>query len=315
VEDSIRRAITSGHDRWEDEYRFRRRDGVYVLVHDRALIMRSTDDVPLRMLGAMTDLTRQQRSRDALRQSQRLEALGRLAGGVAHELNNMLMTIIGYTEMLDRELIPDDPNRRHTAEVIAAANRSAALTRRLLAFARREITRPVLVDVNEMLARATGALRGLLGPAVELRLNLAPALARVRMDPNQFDQVVMDLALNARDAMPDGGRLTIATALRSLGEADVRARHPGINISPGPYVSVEIVDSGTGMSPEVLERAFEPFFTTRPVGQGIGLGLAAVYGAVKQNKGYIWVSSEPGQGSRFEILLPAIAVAHVRQPD
>ena len=307
VEDSMRRAVASSHDRWEEEYRFQRCDGAYVLVHDRALIMRSTDGVPLRMLGAMTDVSRQQRSRDALRHAQRLEALGRLAGGVAHELNNMLMSIIGYTEMLDRELTPDDPRHRHTAEVIASANRSAALTRRLLAFARREITRPVLADVNELLDRATAALRPLLGPEIELRLDLAPGLPRVRMDPKQFEQIVVDLALNAREAMPDGGRLTITTSRSELDEAEIRVRHPGINIVPGPYVIVEVTDSGTGMSPEVLERVFEPFFTTRPVGRGLGLGLAAVYGAVKQNQGYIFAWSEPGQGSRFEILLPASA--------
>jgi PAS domain S-box-containing protein len=304
VRESLRRAIGAGHERWEEEYRFRRCDGEYVLVHDRALIMRSTDGLPLRMLGAMVDVGRQQRSRDALRQSQRLEALGRLAGGVAHDLNNMLMSIIGFTEILDQGFPAGDPRRRHTAEVLASANRSAALTRKLLAFARREVTRPLDLDANELVARSTAPLRNALGREIELRLDLARELPLVHADPAQVEQILLDLALNARDAMPDGGRLTIATREERFEDAEIRARYPGIGIPPGRYVVIQAADSGTGMSPDVLERAFEPFFTTKPLGKGLGLGLAAVYGAVKQNNGYIWAKSEVGQGSQFEVLLP-----------
>ena len=303
---SVQRAIAGGGDRWEETFRFRRCDGEYVLVHDRALIMRSTDGVPLRMLGAMSDVDRLERGRDALRHAQRLEALGRLAGGVAHELNNMLMSIIGFTELLDREMSPDDPRHGHTAQVLASAHRSSTLTRRLLAFARREISRPVRADVNEVIARAVGALRTLLGPDIELKVVLAPGLPRVQVDLGQLDQILTDLVLNGRDAMPEGGLLTIETGERRLSEAEVHERYPGVSIAPGTYVAIAVTDSGSGMSSEVLERVFEPFFTTRPLGKGVGLGLAAVYGAVKQNNGYIWVASEPGKGARWDILFPAV---------
>jgi PAS domain S-box-containing protein len=304
VLESLSRAIDEGHSHWESEYRFRNRRGDYVLVHDRALIMRSTDGVPLRMLGSVADISQQRRSQEILHQSQRLEALGRLAGGVAHDLNNMLMAIVGFTELLDTSFAPDDERRRSTAEVLASANRSAALTRQLLAFARREITRPTQLDLNAVIAKLEPTLRSLLGETVELELRLAPRLGHVRADQGQIEQVLVDLALNGRDAMPHGGRLTIETHDQHLDEATIRSRHPGTDIAPGEYVILTIEDTGVGMTPDVLERAFEPFFTTKGIGKGTGLGLAAVYGAVKQNRGYIWAYSEVGQGSSFEIWLP-----------
>jgi two-component system cell cycle sensor histidine kinase/response regulator CckA len=273
-------------------------------VHDRALIMRSTDGVPLRMLGCVADVSRQQRSQEVLRQSQRLESLGRLAGGVAHDLNNMLMAIVGFTEMLDHGFAPGDERRRETGEILAAANRSAALTRQLLAFARREITRPTELDLNALVTRLEPTLHSLVGEAVELNLRLAPWLPPVRADQSQLEQVLVDLVLNGRDAMPAGGTLTIETEERCLDEATIRSRHPGTDIPPGDYVILVVRDTGDGMSAEVLERAFEPFFTTKSVGKGTGLGLAAVYGAVKQNRGYIWAYSEIGRGSSFEVYLP-----------
>ena len=300
----IQRAITGGHERWEEQYRFRRRDGEYALVHDRALIMRSTEGVPLRMLGAMVDLGRVERSRTELRHGQRLEAVGRLAGGVAHELNNMLMSIIGFADLLDRDFSTGDSRHHYVAEILASAHRSASLTRRLLAFARREISVPVLLDVDTAIARIAPGLRALPGARVELVLDLAAGGAQVRVDPNQLEQILVDLVLNGRDAMPGGGRLAIATREERFEEADLRAQHPGAAVAAGRYVTITVSDTGTGMNAEVLERIFEPFFTTRPFGQGTGLGLAAVYGAVKQNDGYIWAYSEAGQGSRFDIMLP-----------
>jgi PAS domain S-box-containing protein len=304
VKESLRRAVGGIAERWDEEYRFRRCDGEYVPVHDRALIMRSTDDVPLRMLGAMADLSRRQRREDALRQSQQLEALGRLAGGVAHDLNNTLMAIIGYTEILDRDFPEGDPRHRHTGEVLASARRSADLTRKLLAFAQREVTRRVRLDVSDVIARATRRLRSLLGPTIELRLELASGLPEVEADSGQLEQVLADLASNARDAMPDGGRLTVATIEQRLDDTAIRDRYPGVGLPAGRYVSIAVQDSGEGMRPEVLEHLFEPFFTTRAFGKGVGLGLAAVYGSVKQNNGYICATSEKGRGARFEILLP-----------
>ena len=302
VLDGIRRAIREGSHTWDAEYRFRRFDGRYAFVHDRALIMRSADGVPLRMLGTAADVTARRQSEAVRQQAQQLEALGRLAGGVAHDLNNMLMAIIGYTEGLARSLPAHDQRRRDTAEILVSAERSAALTRRLLAFARREMTRPALLDLNAVVSALAPTLRSLLGPAVTLEVRRAPQLRRVRVDQSQLEQVLVDLALNGRDAMPRGGRLTVETVERHLDEATLRARHPGADIAPGDYVILTVRDTGVGMSREVLDRAFEPFFTTKAMGQG--LGLAAAYGAVKQNGGYIWASSEVGQGASFDIYLP-----------
>ena len=304
VVDGMRRAIQESRPSWEAEYRFRRCGGEYALVHDHALIMRSADGVPLRMLGSLDDVTEQRRGQALLEQTQRLEALGRLAGGVAHDLNNMLMAIIGNTEILSRGLAEEDERRRYTAEILTSANRSAGLTRRLLAFARREITRPALLDLNAIIHGLAPTLRSLIGETVTLDLRLAPQLPPVRADQSQIERALVDLAVNARDAMPEGGRLTIETLERHLDEPTLRARHPGTDIAPGDYVIVAVRDTGTGMSPDVLEHVFEPFFTTKPMGQGLGLGLAAVYGALKQNRGYIWAYSEVGQGSSFEIYLP-----------
>ena len=304
VVDGIRRAIEEGSQGWEAEYRFRYGGGEYASVRDRALIMRSTDGVPLRMLGCMADVTELRRSQALARQAQSLEALGRLAGGVAHDLNNMLMSIIGFTEILDRGLPKEDDRRRYTEEILTSASRSAALTRRLLAFARREITRPALLDLNAIIGKLAPTLRSTIGETVALDLHLAPGLAPVRADQSQIEQVLVDLAVNARDAMPEGGHLAIETSERRLDESTLRARHPGTDIAPGEYVIVTVRDTGTGMTPDVLEHVFEPFFTTKGVGKGVGLGLAAVYGAIKQNRGYIWAYSEVGQGSSFEIYLP-----------
>jgi PAS domain S-box-containing protein len=304
VLESMRRAIDGGHARWESEYRFRRRGGDYALVHDRALIMRSSDGVPLRMLGCVGDVSRQQGIQVVLRQSKRLESLGRLAGGVAHDLNNLLIAFVGFTEILHRGFAPDDERRRETAEVLAAADRSAALTRQLLAFARREITRPTELDLNAVITRLEPTLRSLVGNAVEVQVSLAPRLATVRADQSQIEQILVDLVLNGRDAMPDGGRITLETEQRKLDQATIRSRHPGTNIAPRDYVVLVVRDTGVGMSPDVLERVFDPFFTTKSFGKGTGLGLAAVYGAVKQNNGYIWAYSELGKGSSFEIYLP-----------
>jgi len=312
VKQSLQRAVGGIAERWEEEYRFRRCDGEYVLVHDRAHIMRTTDGVPLRMLGAMADVSRQRRTAEALRQAQQLAALGRLAGGVAHHLNNMLMAIIGYTELLDRGFPAGDPRRRDTAEVLASARRSAELTRKLLAFAQREVTRPVRFDVNDLIATATGRLRPLLGPDIELRLQLSSGLPPVDADAAQLEQALTDLALNGRDAMPGGGRLTIITSERQLDQGAVDERFPGTGMPAGHYVMISVQDSGKGMSPEVLEHVFEPFFTTRAFGEGVGLGLAAVYGSIRQNNGYICASSEEGKGSRFEILLPAADLSDER---
>jgi PAS domain S-box-containing protein len=297
-------AIARGEPRWQREYRFRQAGGEYALVEDTGLIMRSTDGIELRMLGTLTDVTLRRRTEESLRQSQRLEALGRLGGGVAHDLNNMLTTIIGYTEMLERSLPEHDDRRQYTAQVLGSAHRSAALTRQLLAFARQEITRPTWLDLSAVVTALAPTLFAAAGDAVTLDLRLMPNLSKVLVDQRQIEQIILDLVLNAREATPEGGRVAIETAERELSAPAIQELHPGSDLAPGRYISLTISDTGMGMSPETLDRVFEPFFTTKPVGKGTGMGLASVYGAVKQNNGDIWVSSAIGQGTRFEVYLP-----------
>ncbi len=297
-------AIARGEPRWRREYRFRHARGEYAVVEDNALIMRSSDGIELRMLGTLTDVTVRRRTEELLRQSQKLEALGRLGGGVAHDLNNMLTTIIGYTEIVDQSLPQEDERRQYTTQVLEAAHRSAALTRQLLAFARQEITRPDWLDLSAIVTGLAPALSSAAGDRVSIDLHLEPDLPKVLVDRHQIEQVMLQLVLNARDAMPDGGRIVIETSEHQLTPRGIQELHPAVELRPGPYVCLTISDTGVGMSPETLERVFEPFFTTKPVGKGTGLGLASVYGAVKQNEGYIWAYSAPGQGSRFEIDFP-----------
>jgi PAS domain S-box-containing protein len=297
-------AIMRGEPSWRGEYRFRHAAGEYALVEDSALIMHSTEGIELRMLGTLTDVTVRRRSEELLRQSQRLEALGRLAGGVAHDLNNMLTTIIGYTEILQRSLTQQDERRQYTAQVLGASHRSAALTRQLLAFARQEMTRRDWQDLSAIVTALAPTLVSAAGEGVSMDLHLRPDLPRVFVDQQQVGQILLQLVLNARDAMPQGGGITIDIRQQQLTRQAIQERHPGVALRPGPYLCLTISDTGVGMSPETLEHIFEPFFTTKPIGKGTGLGLASVYGAVKQNDGYIWAYSTPGQGTRFEIYLP-----------
>jgi signal transduction histidine kinase len=249
------------------------------------------------------DRTELRRLEEALRQAQKMEAVGQLAGGIAHDFNNLLTVILGSVELLlAREDL--DPEAMHDAGEIAKAARSAAsLTRQLLAFSRRSMLEPKVISLNDIVEQMHTLLARLLGPDVALETVLAPNLAAVNADRGHIEQVIMNLAVNARDAMPSGGRLTIETANISVDERHV-AEHPGA--SPGRHVMVAVSDTGVGMDEAVKTRLFEPFFTTKELGKGTGLGLATVYGAVKQSGGSISVTSEPGQGSTFKILLPAV---------
>ncbi len=259
------------------------------------------------------DITERKRAEEQLRQAQRMEAVGRLAGGIAHDLNNMLMAILGYTGMLARSLGNDDPRRDDLNQVRLAADRSATLTRQLLAFARRDMIQPVTLDVNTVLLESERLIRPLLGEQIELVLDLSPTAGSVSADRAQLEQVLLNLALNARDAMPQGGRLTLASSDLVVDDAYAR-RHPGIEIPRGHYTRVLISDTGHGMDDETRARAFEPFFTTKPVGRGTGLGLSMVYGAVKQGGGFVWVTSAPGQGTSFDIILPQVAAVDDPRP-
>jgi signal transduction histidine kinase len=231
-----------------------------------------------------------------------MEAIGRLAGGIAHDFNNLLTAISGYTELLLQRLPADDPGQQDGQEVLRAAERAATLTRQLLAFSRRQVLQPRPVDLNAVVRDAERLLRRLIGEDVTIRLELAAELPPAVVDPGQMDQVLMNLAINARDAMPGGGELRIATRLRQIGSRDDAV---GERVLPsGSWIELLVEDNGTGMSAEVRERLFEPFFTTKEPGRGTGLGLSTVYGIVEQSGGTITVDSTPGLGTRFTVLLP-----------
>jgi len=230
-----------------------------------------------------------------------MEGIGRLAGGIAHDFNNLLTAILGHAEMARTDVAEGDPAQSNIAEITRAAQRAADLTRQLLAFARRQIIEPKIVDLNSLVLNVDKMLRRLLGEDVELITVPDPSLWRVRIDPGQFEQVLVNLAVNARDAMPGGGRLLIETSNVFL-DADFARHHA--TVQPGPHVLLSVTDTGTGMDQEVLAHIFEPFFTTKEVGKGTGLGLATCYGIVKQNRGSIWVYSEKGIGTTFKIYLP-----------
>ena len=238
---------------------------------------------------------------EQLRQAQKMEAVGRLAGGVAHDFNNLLTAILGYADLALDTLGPDDPIRRQIVEIRKAGLSAASLTRGLLAFSRKQVLQPVVLDLNAVVANAEDLLRRLIGEDVELVVALEPSLASVKADPAQVEQVLVNLAVNARDAMPAGGRLTIATV--NLDESATRARVPGAS---GPGVAIVVRDSGVGMTEDVRARVFEPFFTTKGAGHGTGLGLASVYGAVTQSGGHVWVDSTPDAGATFTVCLPAV---------
>jgi signal transduction histidine kinase len=246
-------------------------------------------------LKARQDLERR------LRHSQRLEAVGRLAGGIAHDFNNLLSVIIGFSDPALRQIEPESAVRRDVAEVHKAAERAAALTSQLLEFSRRDILQPKVTDLNALVSNISKMLLRLIGEDIDLQLALAPALSAVKIDAGSIDQVVMNLVVNARDAMPHGGKLTIQT-----GETEIAEPTTGVppGIKPGRYVTLAVQDTGVGMEQTVQEHLFEPFFTTKEAGKGTGLGLSTAYGIVKQNGGDIWFLSERGQGTQFTIYLP-----------
>ncbi len=258
-----------------------------------------------RLTLCIRDLTDRRSMEERLRQSQKMEAVGRLAGGIAHDFNNLLSVIIGYGEML-RASLPGGPDARHAGEILSAAHRAAALTSQLLAFSRKQVLQPRVLDLNAVVRDMEGMLRPLIGEPVCLVTRLDPELGRISADPTQIEQVILNLSVNARDAMPDGGRLLLETGNVELDDAFVR-EHPGSR--PGAYVVLRVTDDGVGMDSHTLHHVFEPFFTTKERGRGTGLGLATVYGVVKQSDGYIWVNSRPGHGTTFEIALPRVGAA------
>ncbi len=247
------------------------------------------------------EMERRRRGEEQLRQAQKMEAVGRLAGGVAHDFNNLLTVIIGFSDVMRAELGPDHPLHAPAREIHKAATRAADLTAQLLAFGRKTMLAPRLLDLNALILDAKAMLGRLIGEDVELRTDLGPGLGKVMADPGQLHQVIVNLAANARDAMPRGGTLTVATANADLDDADVRER---AEVRPGAYVRLSVSDTGHGIPDEVRAHVFEPFFTTKELGKGTGLGLASVHGIVRQSEGHIEVHSEPGSGTTFHIYLP-----------
>ena len=248
------------------------------------------------------DITHRKELEEQFRQSQKLEAIGRLAGGVAHDFNNLLTVILGYSGML-LETPSSDIVQEYGSEIQSAASRASALTAQMLAFSRKQLTQPRTVDMNDVITNAAKLLGRLIGEDIELVTRLAPGLGKIKADPAHLDQVIMNLAVNARDAMSGGGRLTIETANAMLDDSYTEI-HP--EVKPGPYVMLAVSDTGVGMTPEVRARLFEPFFTTKEAGKGTGLGLSIVYGIVKQNGGELVVYSEPGGGASFKLYFPMV---------
>jgi len=254
------------------------------------------------------DVTEQNSLEQQLRQAQKMEAIGRLAGGVAHDFNNLLCVIMGYAELLENEFAPESPSAKKLDAIQNAVRRAAGLTSQLLAFSRRQPLQPRILDLNGVVRQAEQMLSRLIAEDVELQIVLAPQLRPVNADPGQLIQTILNLAINARDAMPGGGKLTIATSNSTLDES---TKYEGIAVNPGQYVLLSVSDTGIGMEEKTKARIFDPFFTTKAEGKGTGLGLANVYGVVRQSEGYIFVDSSPGSGSTFRIFLPASAASVV----
>ena len=240
---------------------------------------------------------------EQLRQSQKMEAIGQLAGGVAHDFNNLLTVIKGYSQLSLLDLKENNPLWGNIQEIEKATQQGTDLTRQLLTFSRRQVLDFKVLDLNALLKGLEKMLRRIIGENIELVTHLEGNLGRVKIDPSQIEQVIFNLAMNARDAMPSGGKLTVETANVELDEVYA---HAHVGVTPGRYVSLSVSDTGVGMSQEEKEKAFEPFFTTKGKGKGTGLGLSMVYGTVKQSNGNIWVYSEPGRGTTFKINLPRI---------
>ncbi len=275
------------------EFRFVARDGRTVWVLDQTIPLRDEDGTVICHQGFLLDITEQKQLEEKLRQSQKMEAIGQLAGGVAHDFNNMLTAISGYAELLAMSFEEDDARADDVDQIRKAAAHAAALTRQLLAFSRKQVLLPQRLDVNDVVCDLRAILIRTIGAEVELTTSLAEHLSQVETDPDQLAQVVLNFALNGRDAMPAGGRLTITTS--------------AVEVEGEPYVSVEVTDTGTGMDEETRNRVFEPFFTTKDTGKGTGLGLATAYGFVSQSGGKIEIDSALGTGSTFRVLLPAAA--------
>jgi len=283
------------------EYRIRHKDGRWLTLESTASAVKNSAGDVEKLVVVNRDITERKLLEEQLSLSQKLEAVGRLSGGIAHDFNNLLGVIIGYAEAIQQRMSPTDPMREAVDEIQTAGNRAAALTQQLLAFSRKQVLEPKVIDPNAVLSDVEKMLRRLIGEDIELQISLSRHLGRVKADRSQLEQVILNLAVNARDAMQQGGKLRIETRNAQLTEADrTRFRY----VVPGQYVLIKVTDTGCGMDAALQSHIFEPFFTTKEKGKGTGLGLATVYGVIKQSGGYIWVDSEVGKGTEFKIYLP-----------
>ena len=298
------------NDVYAHEHRVRRKDGSWTWVRAQVRALRDENGAIVEMVGSLIDATEFRELEEQLRHALKMEAVGRLAGGVAHDFNNILTAITGHSELLLQDLAPHDPMRPDVEEVRQAANRAAALTRQLLAFSRKQVLRPEPLDLGIVVMDMDRMMRRVVDENIDLITNVPSGLGFVEADRSQIEQVLVNLVVNARDAMPRGGRLSIDLHLQEGAGATVRDH---VRVPAGDYLVLSVSDSGCGIPDDVLPRIFEPFFTTKPAGQGTGLGLSTVYGIVKQSGGFVWVRSEPGRGTTFDIQLPRIVHADVAE--
>lgn len=298
VEDAIR-SVLAGAGEYSAQYRLLRPDGSTCWIDAHGLMVRNGSP---HMIGVGVDITERRNLEEQFRQAQKMEAVGLLAGGISHDFNNLLSIILGNSDLL-LATAQSSAQQHYAEEIQRAGRRAAQLTRQLLAFSRKQVLYPTVLDLNSIVRDLGKILQRMIGEDVQIMTDLAADLGSIRDDRGQIEHILMNLATNARDAMPNGGRFTIRTRNAELGLQDA-ARYP--DVRPGKYIRLSVSDTGVGMSEEVRVRIFEPFFTTKPLGRGTGLGLATVYGMVKHSNGYIWVSSEPNSGATFDIYLPRV---------
>jgi PAS domain S-box-containing protein len=311
--DNLRRLVEDEIQRYSMEKRYRHKDGTIIWIYLTVSLVRGSSGEPKYFISVVEDITNRKRVEEQLGHAQKLDSIGRLAGGIAHDFNNLLTAILGFTEMAAERVSGDAETSEFLANTLHAGERAAALTRQLLAFARRQMIEPRVIDLNVLLLQLDKMLRRIIGEDIELIMLPEVPLWEVRADPSQVEQVIVNLAVNARDAMPEGGSLTIETRAVVLDEEYARQY---AEVVPGEYVMLAVSDTGMGMTEEVKRHIFEPFFTTKGPGHGTGLGLATCYGIVKQSGGHLWFYSEPGKGSTFKVYIPrAQGVAAVTKED